>query len=472
MSSDAVVSQSTGFQAFLEEEVLKIKGIYHPVKAGFLRRHLTKKLPLRMLHPNPYDEFCDPEIGPNYSIISKYKNVFSAHMNDFQAKLYVDNPAFEPLQVQKISPDGYLILNGHHRWAAAHLSGMKSIDVEILDLTQQDSILNKLQVSKHDRRVTLDLDEVVIRPKDYPFCEKALPFLLRKRYREHIRLGIPALFQFLTRRGYDIWVYSSRYCSEDYLRLLFFHYRCPVTGFITGTGRKRPAGIIKRQELEDVFTARYLSTLHIDNDMILQTFAGSREFGEYPLSFSDSRWSGEVMDLVQKIEAENRQKKRESEKMRVSFDLDEVLFVSPKTHQVEPPPRYPFNKFFQERLRKGTPELIHRLQELGYEVWVYTSSFRSEKYIRHLFRLYGVRFDDIVNGNRHLAEVQRDNKTILPQKIPSRYRISLHIDDEAIIASWGREFGFETYLLDAEDENWKEKIIARADEIRQMRIAP
>ncbi|MBQ6382182.1 MAG: HAD family hydrolase [Clostridia bacterium] len=156
----------------------------------------------------------------------------------------------------------------------------------------------------------------------------------------------------------------------------------------------------------------------------------------------------------------------EAVKMRVSFDLDEVLFVSPKTHQTEPEPRYPFNRIFQERLRKGTPELINTLQKLGYEVWVYTSSFRSEKYIRRLFRLYGVRFDGIVNGNRHLKEVQRDNKTILPQKIPSRYRISLHIDDEAIIASWGREFGFQTYLLDAEDAQWKEKIIARADEIR------
>ena len=156
----------------------------------------------------------------------------------------------------------------------------------------------------------------------------------------------------------------------------------------------------------------------------------------------------------------------EAVKMRVSFDLDEVLFVSPKTHQTEPEPRYPFNRIFQVRLRKGTPELINTLQKLGYEVWVYTSSFRSEKYIRRLFRLYGVRFDGIVNGNRHLKEVQRDNKTILPQKIPSRYRISLHIDDEAIIASWGREFGFQTYLLDAEDAQWKEKIIARADEIR------
>ena len=468
MNSDASVSQKSGFQSFLEEEILKIKGIYHPVKAGFFRRHLTKKLPLRMLHPNPYDEFCDPGIGPNYSIISEYQNVFRAHMNDSQAGLYVDSPAFEPLQVQRIRPDGYLILNGHHRWAAAYLSGMKHINVEILDLTQQDNILDTLRVSKHDRRVTLDLDEVVFCPQGSPFCEKALPFLLRGRYKEHIRLGIPALFQYLTKRGYDIWVYSARYYSEDYLRLLFFHYHCPVTGFITGTSRKRPAGIIMRQELEDVFKARYLSTLHIDNDMILQTFAGSKEFGEYPLSFSDSRWSDEVMDIIQKIEAENQQKKRDSEKMRVSFDLDEVLFVSPQTHKTEPPLPFPLKNLYKERLRLGTPRLINKLQAMGYEVWVYTSSFRSQQYIRRLFSCYGVRFDGIVNGTRHLKEVQQNRKETLPQKLPNRYRISLHIDDEEIICSAASQYGFRAYQLNAQDDDWAQKIIDQAERIRRL----
>ena len=154
------------------------------------------------------------------------------------------------------------------------------------------------------------------------------------------------------------------------------------------------------------------------------------------------------------------------DKMRVSFDLDEVLFVSPATHKTEPELHFPFNKIYKERLRLGTPELINGLQKMGYEVWVYTSSFRSESYIRGLFRCYGVRFDGIVNGNRHLKEVQKDSKTILPQKIPSRYRISLHVDDEEVICSWGREYGFNTYQLEAEDDEWKDKIIGRAEEIR------
>ena len=67
--------------------------------------------------------------------------------------------------------------------------------------------------------------------------------------------------------------------------------------------------------------------------------------------------------------------------MRVSFDLDEVLFVSPETHKTEPPLKFPFNRIYRERLRLGTPDVIRSLQKLGYEVWVYTSSFRTERYM-------------------------------------------------------------------------------------------
>ncbi len=132
----------------------------------------------------------------------------------------------------------------------------------------------------------------------------------------------------------------------------------------------------------------------------------------------------------------------------------------------EPPPTYPRNLIFKERLRLGTPTLIRRLQELGYEVWIYTSSERSERYIRALFRCYGVRLDGIVNADRHQREVQRNNKTPLPQKLPNHYRISLHVDDESVVCSWGRTYGYEAYQLNAQDDDWMEKIIARAEEIR------
>ena len=162
-----------------------------------------------------------------------------------------------------------------------------------------------------------------------------------------------------------------------------------------------------------------------------------------------------------------KQGRNDKPKMRVSFDLDEVLFVLPETHKTEPPLHFPFNYIYKERLRLGTPDVIRTLQSQGYEVWVYTSSFRSMNYIKGLFRHYHVKFDGIVNGNRHIKEVQRDNKELLPQKLPSKYRISLHIDDEAIVCSLGKQYGYNVYQLNAQDDDWKEKVIACADKIRK-----
>ena len=104
--------------------------------------------------------------------------------------------------------------------------------------------------------------------------------------------------------------------------------------------------------------------------------------------------------------------------MRVSFDLDEVLFVSPRTHKTEPAPSFPWDRIFPERLRLGTPELIRSLQAAGYQVWIYTSSERSERYIRRLFRRYGVELDGIVNAQRHLREVQGNRRRMAPMSSP------------------------------------------------------
>lgn len=103
----------------------------------------------------------------------------------------------------------------------------------------------------------------------------------------------------------------------------------------------------------------------------------------------------------------------------------------------------------------------------GYDIWVYTSSFRSERYIRNLFRCYGATFDGIVNGNRHQREVQSGHEKTLPQKMPNRYRISLHIDDEEIVCTMGRLYGFNVYQLNAQDDDWMEKVIEQADLIKK-----
>lgn len=158
---------------------------------------------------------------------------------------------------------------------------------------------------------------------------------------------------------------------------------------------------------------------------------------------------------------------KNKENIKISFDLDEVLFVSPNTHKTEPMLPFPLNKIFIERVRYGAPKLINELQSRGYEVWIYTSSYRTERYIRTLFRCYGVKLHEIVNAQRHLKEVQRDKKETLPQKLPNRYRISLHIDDEEVVCSYGKAYGFEVFQLDAQDDNWEEKILDRMKKIER-----
>ena len=157
--------------------------------------------------------------------------------------------------------------------------------------------------------------------------------------------------------------------------------------------------------------------------------------------------------------------------MRISFDLDDVLFVSPEKYETEPAPGFPYNRLFPDRLRKGTPALIRTLQERGFEVWIYTSSYRTETYLRALFRAYGVRIDGIVNAQRHTNEVQRGRAERLPQKMPSFYRISLHVDDEAAIQENGRRYGYRTLRVYEQDQDLTEKVLREAERIRRLEQA-
>ena len=154
--------------------------------------------------------------------------------------------------------------------------------------------------------------------------------------------------------------------------------------------------------------------------------------------------------------------------MRISFDLDEVLFVDPNTFEIEDPPRFPLDRIYRERLRKGTVRLIHTLQEEEFEAWVYTSSFRSEKYIRSLFRCYGIRFDGIINAQRHLREVQKGHGHLLPQKGPGYYHIDPHVDDEDVIHQYGKQYGFKTCKVCEPDPDWVEKVLDQARRVRDL----
>ena len=100
----------TQFDSFLAEEIRQHRGIAVPVRTGLLVRLLVRKALCKKLHPNPDDEFCNPAIDPNNQIIQDYAEMFRRR-----------DPAVinNPIQVVRIYPEGYMILNGHHRWAAS-----------------------------------------------------------------------------------------------------------------------------------------------------------------------------------------------------------------------------------------------------------------------------------------------------------------------------------------------------------------
>lgn len=290
------MTNNTKFDTFIADEVKKVKGIYVPVKAGILRRALIRWAPCRKLHPNPEDEFCDPKIGPNYGIVSNYVRLFS------EERAHSIHYCDEPLCVQKIRPGGYLILNGHHRWAAALRLGYKWIPVRIVDLTGKAEIQEMLNNSKHDKRVTLDLDEVVFWNGDQTPAEPRLPFPSRNVYKERLRLGIPALFRYFGKKGYDVWVYSAGYYSTDHIQRLFRRYHAPVSGAVTGTGRKTADAANVKKEMEALIGNKYQRTIHIDNSMLLQISRATKEVREFEIGGEPAVWSQKVIEIMENIE--------------------------------------------------------------------------------------------------------------------------------------------------------------------------
>ena len=152
--------------------------------------------------------------------------------------------------------------------------------------------------------------------------------------------------------------------------------------------------------------------------------------------------------------------------MIVSFDLDDTLYVSPPKFKIEKEPGFPWMLIYKERLRLGTKELFTRLQSEGIETWIYTTSFRSENYIRGLFRHYGIKVGQVINGSRHMREVQGDKKEPMPSKLPGRYRISLHIDDDVSVYQNGKTYGFKVFLVGPPDDQWVEKIMEEVHSIK------
>jgi hypothetical protein len=104
----------------------------------------------------------------------------------------------------------------------------------------------------------------------------------------------------------------------------------------------------------------------------------------------------------------------------------------------------------------------------GIKLWIYTTSFRSEKYIKSLFKHYGIKIDSVINGARHEREVQGDRFEVMPSKYPSKYRIDLHVDDDESVVQNGRLYGFRVYLINNDDADWTLNLWKEIEKIKRL----
>jgi hypothetical protein len=149
--------------------------------------------------------------------------------------------------------------------------------------------------------------------------------------------------------------------------------------------------------------------------------------------------------------------------MRIAFDLDNTLIRGKFQFGLEAPKRKFWARLLShEPLRAGIMELCNYCRHHGWEIWVYTTSYRNPWYIRRLFWLHGIRLAGVVNQARHDREV-----TVRCTKYPPQFGIDLLIDDAPGVQVEAERHGFEMLLVAPSDEQWVAKVEAVATEIAQ-----
>ena len=289
----------TAFDQFIAAEISKYNGISMPLKASFWECLLIRREKCDRLHPNPTDEFCMPEVGPSYRIISEYEKKIRDALEKGEDPV---KDWDEPIMVEKMYPDGYQILNGHHRWAAAMRTGLKKVPVSIINPTHEADIREMLANSTHEKRVTFDLDEVVFRDENSTDIEKPLMFPFHKLYPERIRRGFPALCHYLSTRGYDIWVYTCKLYSTNYIKKLFRRNHVQINGVITAIG-KTDQSITTKKNIEKMFAQKYPVTVNVDEVMVLSIDRTAKSFRQFDLTQPADRWAAEVRSIFEETDS-------------------------------------------------------------------------------------------------------------------------------------------------------------------------
>ncbi len=275
------------YEKLVLNDIRSFSSLNHPVKASLVERLLIWRAPLAKLHPNPMDEFCNPEIGPNHQIVNQYFEQIKRSLT------HVSTLEIDPLIVEKMSIGGYMLLNGHHRWLAATRANMKTVPIKIVNVTTEEEIIKAVNSSYNDYCLSIDLDEVLINDDENDYLSEAVFFPLNLIYPQKIRKNAAAMIAELQKQGFDVWVYSGQYYSTTYIKQLLFFHKIKPTGIINGMKNRKP-----RSGMAQAFREKYKEIVHIDNESALIVNPKSKEFNTVEVS-SGKEWANEICKKIQ-----------------------------------------------------------------------------------------------------------------------------------------------------------------------------
>lgn len=115
------------FMKRVQEDIAKYGEKRNVVRASIVDILTVRKLSPDQMHANPDDDFSNPKVGPNEEIVDMY-------IEEAQKNMVSGVTSFEePIMVAKMDQRDYMIVNGHHRWAAAIKVGLDKVRVVIVN---------------------------------------------------------------------------------------------------------------------------------------------------------------------------------------------------------------------------------------------------------------------------------------------------------------------------------------------------
>lgn len=274
------------YKKYVTDDIKYHKGLYHPVKSPIILRIKARKIHPGKLHPNPEDEFSMENIGPNWNIIGDYEKTIRFH--DGRKEDIFD----DPIIAVRLDKGGYMILNGHHRWMACMNLRLKKVPVKIVNIIQDEDIYKVINKSKRNRCITIDFDEVLY-SEDLQGTDSELPFPQNLIYKRNIRDNASLLIREFQRLGYDVWIYTGSFLSEQYIKGLFYINKCHVDGIVNGlNGKKNP------HKLREIFRSKYDTILHVDNESLTLVNPKTKKYEMLDINASSEEWASAVVSLA------------------------------------------------------------------------------------------------------------------------------------------------------------------------------